>query len=140
MIIILYDSDCNTTHAIAQKIMYGIQGENVTCHLMTIEYLNESRLNLADCIIFGCRAGFTPGVTTKMSQFMDRTRVHFENQDWINKFAAGFTTNTGSNSVNVIQDFCNFAANCKRMQACGGDLTVEQIASNKYLRGKRRHT
>jgi len=110
MIIILYDSDCNTTHAIAQKIMYGIQCENVSCHLMTIESLNESRLNLADCIIFGCRAGFTPGVTTKMSQFMDRTRVHFENQDWRNKFAAGFTTNTGSNSVNVIQDFCNFAA------------------------------
>lgn len=122
MIVILYDSDCHITHTIAQRILSGLQSENVTARLMSVDGVNEARLNLADCIIFGCRTGFTPGITTKMSQFMDSTRDRFENQAWKNKFAAGFTTSTGSNSTNVIQDFCNFAAKHSMLWISQGHL------------------
>jgi multimeric flavodoxin WrbA len=110
MIVILYDNECDITHRTALRIKEGIEREIVPCYLMTLDDIDITRLTLARCIIFGCRSGFSGGVTNKMSRFMERTRGEFENQIWKNKFASGFTVNTGVTSKDVIEELCNFAA------------------------------
>lgn len=43
MIVILYDSDCHITHTIAQRILSGLQSENVTARLMSVDGVNEAQ-------------------------------------------------------------------------------------------------
>jgi multimeric flavodoxin WrbA len=107
MIVILYDAECHMTQGIALRIKAGINQE---CQLMGIDTIDYGIINQASTIIFGCRTGFTPGVSYRMLRFMDRSYDRFANQLWKNKFAAGFTTDTGSNSTRVIEDICMFTA------------------------------
>jgi NAD(P)H dehydrogenase (quinone) len=143
MIIILYDSECNTTRILAQKIRIGIEQDGQVCELMQINNINEQNLNSAECIIFGCQSGFLPGVSYKMAKYMNKTRGIFENQIWKNKLAAGFTPDAGTNSVNIIQEFCNFAAKHSMIWISQGRLENEartipqnrRINSNKSFLG-----
>lgn len=107
MIVILYDPECQITNGLALKIKLGIGSE---CILMNLDNVDNHILNLAKCIIFGCRTGFSPGVSEAMLNFMNNSRGQFENQIWKNKFAAGFTSDTGLNASRTIEDLCNFAS------------------------------
>jgi hypothetical protein len=109
MIVILYDTNCNLLYTIASNIKSGIESENKSCFLMSIGNIEYETLDLAECIIFGCKSGITPGITYNMSLCMEKTEDRYENQKWKNKFASGFTT-TGIHSVKIIEDFCNFSA------------------------------
>ena len=129
MIIILYDSDCNLTHNLAQKIQFGIEEEGNPCELMQINSINEENLNSAKCIVFGCQSGFLPGVSYKMAKYMNKTRGIFETQLWKNKLAAGFTPDAGINSVNIIQEFCNFAAKHSMIWISQGHLLENEAHS-----------
>lgn len=126
MIVIVFDNECQMTHGIAMKIRNGIEREGLLCQLMPINDISEQNLNDARCIIFGCRTGFVPGISYKMAKYMNRTDSIFSNQVWKNKFAAGFTTNTGTNSVNVIQDLCNFSARHSMIWISQGHLAENE--------------
>ena len=146
MAYILYDNDCENMNRIARKIQSGIQREYPVCNLMTINNIEESTLNSAKCIIFGCESGMT-GVAYTMAKFMDKTRDRFENQIWKNKLAAGFTLNNGANSSRTIEDLCNFAARHSMIWISQGHLaeneghgafygsSVTRINSNKSFLG-----
>ena len=105
MIVILYDSESDEIHRIALKIRSGISGN---CELMALNNISYSFLGRADTIIFGCKSGFTPGLSHRMLQFMDSSHDRFVNQVWKNKFAAGFTVGEG---VKTLEDLFAFA--CK---------------------------
>jgi len=108
MIVILYDSDSEEIHRIALRIRNGIQGN---CELMALNNVSYSFLGRADTIIFGCSSGFTPGLSYRMIQFMDRSQDRFLNQVWKNKFASAFTIDEGSTSMKTLEDLFAFA--CK---------------------------
>jgi multimeric flavodoxin WrbA len=108
MIVILYDSDSEEIHRIAMRIRNGIEGN---CELMTLNNVSYSFLGRADTIIFGCSSGFTPGLSYRMLQFMDRSQDRFLNQVWKNKFASAFTIDEGSTSTKTLEDLFAFA--CK---------------------------
>jgi multimeric flavodoxin WrbA len=108
MIVILYDSDSEEIHRIAMRIRNEIQGN---CELMALNNVSYSFLGRADTIIFGCASGFTPGLSYRMLQFMDRSQDRFLNQVWKNKFASAFTIDQGANSTKTLEDFFAFA--CK---------------------------
>lgn len=126
MIVILYDSDYNLTHILAQKIRTGIEQCGQVCQLMEINNINEQNLDSSECIIFGCQSEFLPGVSYKMAKYMNKTRGIFENQIWKNKLAAGFTPDAGTNSLNIIQEFCNFAAKHSMIWISQGHLTENE--------------
>ena len=106
MIVILYDSETEELHRLAVRIRNGIQG---TCHLMQLSSITYPLLDRASTILFGCASGFTPGLSYRMLQFMDRSQERFLNQVWKNKFASGFTFDNGTNSIKTIEDICGFA-------------------------------
>ena len=124
MIVILYDPESNTTHEIAKKIELGIENENRLCVLMDLADVEINTLISAKAIVFGCHAGFSPGVSQSMVRFMNYTKTDiFENQVFKNKFAAGFTTRSGYDSTGIIEDMLVFGAGIP------DGATVENIAT-----------
>jgi multimeric flavodoxin WrbA len=107
MIVILYDSESEEIQRLVSRIRNGIGN----CETMSLDNVSYSLLGRADTIIFGCKSGFTPGLSLRMLHFMDRTQDRFLNQVWKNKFAAGFTIDEGSSSIQTLEGLFAFA--CK---------------------------
>lgn len=126
MIVIVYDGDCDLISRVALRIKTGIEREIIPCYLMPIDDIDIARLTIARCIVFGCRSGFSGGVTHKMARFMERTQGEYENQIWKNKFAGGFTVNTGTNSKDVIEELCNFSAKHSMIWISQGHLAENE--------------
>jgi hypothetical protein len=131
MIVILYDPESNTTHEIAKKIRTGIEHENKTCILMDLADVDLNTLISAKAIVFGCHAGFLSGVSQSMVKFMNYTKTDiFENQNFKNKFAAGFTTRQGCDSTGVIEDICAFSAKHSMIWISQGNIAENEGADH----------
>lgn len=127
MIVILYDDEYDDIRLIALKILRGIEMNNTPVSLMPLNTLNQTILNSAKCIIFGCQTGImNPGVSENMLQFMNQSLTIFENQTWKNKLASGFTTDSGSASEFTILDFCKFAAKHSMIWISQGHLAENE--------------
>lgn len=122
MIVILYDSESEEIQRIVSRIRNGIGH----CETMAVNNISYSVLARADTIIFGCKSGFTPGLSNGMLEFMDRTQDRFANQVWKNKFASGFTIDEGSNSVKIIEDLFTFACKHSMIWIPQGHLEVNE--------------
>jgi hypothetical protein len=138
MIVILYDPESNTTHEIAKKIELGIENENRLCVLMDLADVEINTLISAKAIVFGCHAGFLPGVSQSMARFMNYTKTDiFENQIFKNKFAAGFTTRLGYDSTGVIEDICAFAAKHSMLWISQGNIAENEGAGQNEINRNR---
>jgi hypothetical protein len=126
MIVILYDSECQLTNGLAIKIKNSIEREHVDTILMTLDRIDDQYLNSAKGIVFGCRSGFSTGVSEAMLRFMNTTYDRYEHQTWKNKFAAGFSPDTGLNSTKTIEDLCNFAAKHSMIWISQGHLAENE--------------
>lgn len=133
MIVILYDYECSHICNIAQLIKNGVESENEVCPLMNLRNIDFEKLQSANGIIFGCCAGFFSGISEKMMNFMNSTVDRFENQNWKNKCAAGFTSNIESDATKVIDTFINFSARQSMIWIPQGHIAENEASGTRGI-------
>ncbi|MBS0236627.1 MAG: flavodoxin family protein [Proteobacteria bacterium] len=116
-IAIVYFSGYNHTHAVAERVMKGMQKESgveVTMYhvkdaLKTKEELEQ--LNDCDAIVFGSPT-YMGSLSSVLKEFMERTSRIWDRQQWRDKIAAGFTNSGGmsGDKLDTLYSMVTFAA------------------------------
>lgn len=111
LICIPYFSGFGHTKRIAQAIA---QGAGTSAQLIDVEKMAKTdwaALDAADAVIFGAPT-YMGSAAARFSQFLEQVDTRWENGEWIDKIAAGFTTaiHPSGDKLATLQRLSLFAA------------------------------
>ncbi len=119
---IVYFSEEDTTHQVAQAIGEGVEQESCQYRLLRVtgkhivdgQFESDEYLQAIDrcaAVIFGCPT-YMGGPAAQFKAFCDKTSDRWDDQAWSGKLAAGFTvgSNPGGDQLATLQYFAILAA------------------------------